>query len=149
MTYTAVQNANAKIIWDFWKSKGCDDDGCASWVADGDRETSLNPSALGDKGTAHGIAQYHQARISAIKAHTGIDMASAPLDQQCAGIYFEITSPLSPYRHVWPMFMAAQTLWSKNQILIHSFEQSGNQARDLEVQIPKALYWLKTFGAAS
>ena len=144
MTYTVEQIANARTIFDFWHAKTKIDIIAAGWVADADREDSLTPKLVGDRGSAFGIAQDHMTRVRSIKGGTGIDMRTASVADQCRGIYWEVTK--GPYKAILPALLAAPTAWGVNAILISRFEQSGNQSRDLEEQLPKAAHWLATFG---
>ena len=113
-------------------------------MADADREDSLTPRLVGDKGTAFNIGQHHMPRIRSILKGTGIDMRTATVAEACAGIFWEVTA--GPYKAVYPALLASPTAWGKNAILIARFEQSGDHARDLAEQLPKAEHWLATFG---
>lgn len=143
-SYDETQIANARVIYDFWFAKTKSEIVAAGWVADADRECSLNPKLIGDHGTAFGLAQHHIARVKSIKAGIGIDMRTAPLADQCAGIFWEVSK--GPYRAILPALVAAPTAWSVNAILIGRFEQSADHTRDLERQLPMAAHWLTVFG---
>jgi hypothetical protein len=80
--YSAAQVAVARQIQDFcvsempWQPQQGDIANMFSIaaVANADRETSLNPKAVGDSDTAFNLWQWHTARRAAIKLKTGIDV---------------------------------------------------------------------------
>lgn len=44
------------------------------FIANFERETGLNPNAIGDRDSAFGLAQRHQARIDAVRVALGFDI---------------------------------------------------------------------------
>ena len=142
--YSTKQIADARTIFDYWHGKTGSDIIAASWVADADRECSLKASAVGDHGSAFGLAQDHMARVRSILAGAHVDMRTASIADQCAGIFWEVSK--GPYKAILPALKTSPTLWGVNAILIARFEQSANHARDLAEQVPMAEHWLATFG---
>ena len=147
-TYTPAQVAVAETIYATWMSfLGVSPMIAAGWVADADRELALTPSLVGDRGEAHGIAQWHTARRTSILKGTGIDVMTASVADQCRAANWEVTK--GPYKRVMPLLLAAATDTEVNQILIADFEQSANHSRDLARQLPMARYWLGRLGPAA
>lgn len=159
--YTDKQLSVAKESWDFWKSVGCDDIHAAAWLGNEDGETSFNYRAVGDHGEAHGPAQMHSPRSNYIKANMPehINILTASHLDQLKAIHWESTLSTgnkSMYRKVWAVFMAANTIESDRtktppiigatEVLIHNYEQSGSQARDIERRTSLSNYWLEKFG---
>ena len=85
-------------------SKGCTVTQAAAWVGNIDGETSLVIGPVGDGGEAFGISQWHSDRIKEIKKGTGIDVRTAPLEQQLEAVYWEVTKGW--YKTVWSKFIA-------------------------------------------
>jgi hypothetical protein len=81
--YTAAQLATAKAIYDAfngWKtSHGTfSPHHAAAIVEQADAESSFSATALGDRGTAFGLLQWHSARASQIYTGTGINVTAFP-----------------------------------------------------------------------
>ncbi len=61
-------------------------------LARAELESSLEPAVIGDHGEAHGLWQWHDDRLAAIKAATGIDIArGAGVADQCKALDWETT----------------------------------------------------------
>lgn len=106
-------------------------------------ECSFQIGAVGDHGSAVGIAQWHSARRRAIFAGTGIDVATAGINDQCAAMLWEMQH--GTYRKVWPALNATDTIWSAITVLVQNYEQSSEQSRDIHRRVGLALNWQKTF----
>ena len=81
--YTTAQLATAKQIYDAFNGLKTErgtffPHHAAAIVEQADAESSFNPHALGDHGTAFGLLQWHGARSSQIYAGTGINVKNAP-----------------------------------------------------------------------
>jgi hypothetical protein len=162
--YNANQLAVAKESWDFWKSVGCDDLHAAAWLGNEDGETSFvtsGPFSVGDKGQAHGPAQMHKPRMDYIKENMPehVDILTASHLDCLKAIHWEATPSTgnkSMYRKVWAVFMATTSIDSDHtvtppvigasEVLIHNYEQSGSQARDIARRTNLAHFWLGKFG---
>ena len=142
LLYNQDQVQNAKIIWTFFKSKGCTATQAAAWVGNIDGETSLVIGPVGDGGEAFGVSQWHSDRINEIKKGTGIDVRTATLEQQLEAVYWEVTKGW--YKTVWSKFIATTTLENAIAVLVKYYEQSGSQARDVARRTKLATYWMKT-----
>jgi len=145
MIYSFKQSANAKESWDFWKAEGLDDVHAAVMLGDEEGETSFIYPALGDHGTAYGLAQWHEGRRAAILAGTGIDVATADHLHQLEAVKWELT--WGTYKHVWPLFLAATTIMEATRVIVVKYEQSSEQARDIARRSIMASFWKGQFGA--
>ena len=141
LLYNDEQVKNAKIIWNFWLSKGCTFTQAAAWVGNIDGETSLVVGPVGDGGEAFGISQWHSDRINEIKKGTDIDIKTATLEQQLEAVYWEVTKGW--YKTVWAKFIETKTIESAIAVLVQYYEQSGSQARDVARRTKLATYWMK------
>ena len=84
------QKAAARESYSFWKGKGFSDAGASAMVANEKQESSFNPTAVGDHGTAGGIEQWHKDRRDAILGKTGIDVWGADHLHQLEAAYREM-----------------------------------------------------------
>lgn len=111
------------------------------------RETSFNPKAIGDHGEAIGPAQWHPARRAFILDHFKIDVSACSHLDQLRAWHLEMTEPVSPYRHVWLHLQAEPTLYGACRVLVHEFEGSANQGRNITRQVALAQRWAATLTA--
>lgn len=77
--------------------------------------------------------------------HTGIDVWTASAANQCRAMIAEISEPWSAYRHVLPKLEAMEATGSLQgaiTVLVHDYEQSGSQARDIARRTALANYWI-------
>lgn len=84
----AQSNKNDSIA--FWLRNGYSPAQAAALVANEQRESNFNSSAVGDGGRARGIFQWHPDRQSAILKGTGIDVRSASHDDQLKAALWEL-----------------------------------------------------------
>ena len=143
LLYNQDQVQNAKIIWTFFKSKGCTATQAAAWVGNIDGETSLVIGPVGDGGEAFGVSQWHSDRIEEIKKGIGIDVRTAPLEQQLEAIYWEVTKGW--YKTVWGKFIATKTVQDAVTVLVENYEQSASAASDIKKRVAYANYWYGQF----
>src|SRR5581483_10908211 len=67
---TALQGANAAAAaHQFFVGKGYTPEQAAGIVGNLVHESGMNPSAVGDAGTSGGLAQFHNERLTALKAY--------------------------------------------------------------------------------
>ena len=59
-------------------------------VANLEKESNLNPAAVGDKGAAYGIAQWHKARQLDFFRTTGKDIKGSSLEEQLRFVHHEL-----------------------------------------------------------
>lgn len=55
------------------------------------RESNMNPNAVGDNGKAYGIAQWHPDRQEAFRKWAGKDIRQSSVDEQLAFLNYELT----------------------------------------------------------
>lgn len=75
----------------YFESKGWSPAQAAGIVANLHSESAMNPAAVGDKGKAYGIAQWHPDRQAAFKAWSGKDIRQSTLEEQLAFVNYELT----------------------------------------------------------
>ena len=81
--------ANAAQIYSFFLANGFTPAQACGILAQADAESSLDPTAVGDKDTAFGMFQWHGARATVIKKGCGVDVAKLPpmTDQLTAALW--------------------------------------------------------------
>jgi Phage tail lysozyme len=85
--------ANALVIVDSWRNHGFSIPFALGMLANAEAESSLDPTAMGDRGTAFGLHQWHGDRIAAIRKSTGIDIAALPpIETQIAAAIWELSN---------------------------------------------------------
>ena len=132
------QKANATIAFDTLKPKL---PLVSVWAVIGsaDGECSLDPKAVGDHGEAFSICQWHAVRANAIKAGCGIDVRTCSFADALKAMEWEMT--VGSYRHVWPKLQNATTIWGAVTVLVHDYEQSASQGRDIKRRVALAEKW--------
>jgi hypothetical protein len=109
----------------FWKGKGLSDAAAASMAAQEMAESGGDARAVGDNGQALGGYQWHADRRQRIRLGTGIDIATASIEQQREAAFWELTQggEGGAYRRL-------QTAGSLHDASIGatSFERPGNLA---------------------
>ena len=79
MTITPAQSiANRKTIYAFWLGAFNLPSAAAGLTAQALGESSYDPAAIGDHGTAYSLQQWHGVRAAAIEAGCGIDVTKLP-----------------------------------------------------------------------
>jgi len=78
----------------FFQNRGWSRDQAVGIVANLQRESELNPGAVGDGGNAYGVAQWHPGRQRNFKSWSGKDIRSSTLDEQLAFVHHELTAGL-------------------------------------------------------
>lgn len=86
----AAQAANSQKAIEFFKSQGWTEEQSAGIVANLIQESSLNASAVGDSGSAFGIAQWHKDRQNDFRKWAGHDIRESNLMEQLAFVDFEL-----------------------------------------------------------
>ena len=76
----------------FFESKGWTREQAAGIVANLKTESSMNPSAIGDNGSAYGIAQWHPDRQANFRKAMGKDIKNSSLSEQLEFVNYELTS---------------------------------------------------------
>jgi hypothetical protein len=128
---SSQQLANLRESHDFWLPRVRLPD-VHLWALIGSEsgETSFLTHPVGDRGQAHGAAQWHKGRADVIRTATGIDVVTAPHADQLRAMFWEMTNAVG-YRHVWDQLMATETVVDAVTVLVVKYEQSAQQARDV------------------
>lgn len=75
----------------FFMGKGWSKEQAAGIVSNLWSESALNPHAVGDKGRAYGVAQWHPDRQAAFKRAFGKDIRDASYEEQLEFVHYELT----------------------------------------------------------
>ena len=75
----------------YFESKGWSPAQAAGIVANLQTESKMNPAAVGDKGAAYGIAQWHPDRQANFAKWAGRDIKGSSLAEQLAFVQYELT----------------------------------------------------------
>jgi hypothetical protein len=135
-TPTGNEAVLAKQGYDYWRSQGLTHDQALSVLGNERGENPLGARTVGDPGKfgGHGTVgqfQWDPPRRAQILAGTGIDVATAGfLDQQKAARWEMEHSPDAVNR-VWDWLKAAKTREAQVGLLVHNYERSADQPRDI------------------
>lgn len=93
-------------------------------IAQGEAECAFKLTAIGDKGVAYGLHQWHWTpRGAAIFAATGIDVRSEPMiEQHVAAAYWELTHLFATS---WAKILAAPTALQAGEMACKLWEGAG------------------------
>jgi hypothetical protein len=128
--------ALAKQAYDYWRSQGLTHDQALSVLGNERGENPLGALAKGDPGSfgGHGTVgqfQWDPPRRAQILKGTGIDVATAGfLDQQKAARWEMENSP-DRINRVWDQLKSAKTREGQIGLLVHNYERSADQPRDI------------------
>lgn len=76
----------------YFRSMGWSDASAAGLTANFQRESKLDPRAVGDNGAAYGIGQWHKDRQAAFAKWAGHDIRQSTLEEQLAFAHHELTA---------------------------------------------------------
>lgn len=143
----AVQQANAKIIFDFFADPArLGPIGALGMVAQAQGESAFEPTAIGDHDNAVGLFQLWPERRAAIKAGCGVDITpQTSIEDQCFGVWWEL---MNVERKALSMIKAATTPYEAGYNAEVYYERSGTPG-DPEKRGNFAVTWAQTFGVAS
>ncbi|MDH0638193.1 phage tail tip lysozyme [Pseudomonas sp. GD03860] len=98
----------ATFVADFFEGKGWTGNQAAGISANLQAESQFNPRAIGDKGKARGVAQWHPHRQADFKEWAGFDISDdrADLIKQLEFVHFELTE--GSMRRAGALLKAAQ-----------------------------------------
>jgi len=82
----------SSTVMDFFVKKGWAEEHAAGITASLQAESGFDPKAVGDKGKAVGIAQWHPDRQKAFKEWAGKDLKNASLPEQLEFVNYELVS---------------------------------------------------------
>ncbi len=83
--------ADAEAVMDFFIKKGYSAEQAAGITANLQQESNFNPQAVGDKGKAVGLAQWHSDRQREFKRVFGKDLKDATREEQLEFVHYELT----------------------------------------------------------
>ncbi len=142
--YNAAQKATAATIRSFWQNYASDAV-AIGFVANADRETSLDPTAIGDDDTAFNIGQWHwQPRGEAILKGCGIDVRTASLENALIAMHWELTTTETA---AWAKIEACTTAETAAQSICEYYERAGAQnalARSAALAMMWAAYFAQS-----
>jgi hypothetical protein len=143
--YSTAQKTIAAAILSFWQNY------VPAWtaiafVANADRETSLNPKAVGDNDKAFNIGQWHWIpRGAAILTGCGIDIRTASLENALIAMHWELTNVEIA---AWAKIKACTTSTEAARATCEYYQRAGAAdapARSAEL----ATMWAAHFGVAA
>ena len=115
------QMAAAQESYNFWRGKGATHEQALAALGNEKIESGFNARARGDKGTAHGIYQWHSDRREKIFAGTGIDIDKASHSQQLEAAYWEMTQ--GEERAGGRAFFGSKTVEEAEAALVDHYER--------------------------
>ncbi|GAA7770994.1 hypothetical protein RN01_29855 [Cupriavidus sp. SHE] len=117
-------------------------------VANLNRESEMNPGAVGDSGRAYGVAQWHPDRQANFKAWSGKDIRDSSLAEQLQFVNYELTQGAE--RRAGQLLRATQNAQQAGEIVSRYYERPaqadmeaarrGAAAVDLQQQTNINLY---------
>lgn len=116
--------ANKAAMMEFYKSKGWTPEQAAGIVANLDKESGLKANAVGDGGSAYGLAQWHPDRQRNFARWAGKDIRDSTLDEQMAFVHYELTQ--GDERMAGRALQNAKTARDAGSIVSQSYERPGN-----------------------
>lgn len=141
---TAARLAAAQESFNFWRSKGATHAQAAAMVANEETESSFNPRAIGDGGSAHGIMQWHKDRRQNILRGRGINVDTANHLEQLEASYWEMTR--GNERDGGRRFFAARNEREAVDALVNYYERPADRAGNVRGRTAGALRWAGRFG---
>jgi hypothetical protein len=118
----AVQQANAKIIYDFFMPL-IGSNGAVAAVVNAAAESAMDPAAIGDHDTAFGLWQLHPNRAGPIAKAIGIDLTILPpVADQCRAIWQELQTS---EKHALAMIKAAPDAQFATEAWCQYYERPG------------------------
>jgi hypothetical protein len=86
-----VKGGNAAAAVEFYKSRGWTPEQAAGIAANLHSESAMNPRAVGDGGSAYGLAQWHPDRQADFARWAGKDIRDSTLQEQMEFVHYELT----------------------------------------------------------
>ncbi len=121
--------ANAKTIYEWWRAQCCSHIFACGMLAQADAESSLDPSAFGDKREAYGLHQLHMDRVKLIRdgdkrwPGCGIDLSKLPgIVMQLTAVHWEL---LHSEGAALKMIEAAPTPYAAGAAASQYYERPG------------------------
>src|SRR5208337_1075148 len=139
----------AKQGYDYLISQGASPDVAIAILGNARGENQLGSLAIGGSGEM-GQFQWKEDRRQRILAATGIDVRTAGFQDQLKAFLWEAKNSPNDTNRIWDRLVAAKTDDERMLILVHEFEQSGNQMSDRAIRMGHAeRYRRLIYGGAS
>jgi Phage tail lysozyme len=107
---------------------GWSHDAAVGIVANLQRESNLNPQAVGDNGRAYGAAQWHPDRQANFKTWSGKDIRESSLMEQLQFVHYELTQGAE--QRAGQLLRAAQNAQQAGEIVSRYYERPGKEEAD-------------------
>jgi len=108
----------------FFENKGWTHAQAVGIVANLKAESGLNPTSVGDHGSAYGIGQWHPDRQNEFKKWTGKDIRNATLNEQLAFVDYELRQ--GNEQNAGRKLQQATTATQAAAIITRFYERPGN-----------------------
>lgn len=134
----------AKLAYLYWRSIGYSHEDAIALTADVDGETSWRLGVIGDHGHAYGFFQHQLPRIIDIQKGCGIDIREAWAASDWLACLKAAEWEMSHGPKRWRQraaLQAALTPKEKIEILVHKYEGSLFQDRDINRRLNLYNYW--------
>ncbi|WP_424140249.1 phage tail tip lysozyme [Roseomonas chloroacetimidivorans] len=86
---SAERQARERYEFDYYRSRGWSAEAAAGMTAQSRHESNFDPNAVGDRGAAYGIAQWHPDRQAAFRMWSGRDIRGSSFEDQVAFKFWE------------------------------------------------------------
>jgi hypothetical protein len=108
----------------FFQSMGWSKEQAAGIVANLQRESNMNPRAVGDNGKAVGIAQWHPDRQANFRKWAGKDLKDASVEEQMRFVHYELTQGAE--QKAGNLLKAAKNAEQAGRIVSLNYERPAN-----------------------
>lgn len=105
----------------YFENRGWSSDQAKGIAANLWAESKGNPNAIGDNGTAFGIAQWHPARQAKFKAWSGKDIRDSSFGEQMAFVQYELTK--GDYKAAGDLLRQQTSPYSSASAVSRAYEQ--------------------------
>jgi hypothetical protein len=110
----------------YFMSQGWTQDQAAGIAANLQEESSFNPNAIGDNGSAYGIAQWHPDRQRAFAALMGKPIQGSTFDEQLQFVQYELTKGSDVFaRRAGQMLKSVNNAGQAGAVVSQFYERPG------------------------
>lgn len=124
----ATLGSSAREAMGYFIKKGWTPAQAAGIVANLETESQLNPRAVGDGGTAYGIAQWHPDRQHEFQRVSGHSIRTSNLAQQLAFVHYELTRGIE--MPAGNLLRASTHAYQAGSIISKNYERPAKRARE-------------------
>lgn len=122
-SYSKETKALQSQAMQYFMSQGWTEAQAAGIVANLTRESGMNAGAVGDKGKAYGLGQWHPDRQAAFKRFSGSDIKGSSLAQQLAFVQYEL---MHGEREAGTMLRASRSATQAGAAMSWYYERPAN-----------------------